>query len=421
MKKFFTLFALLSVALSASADYYEPSVSEGETCVFYQVENHNYYRIYVWDGDGNNPTKYAGNWPGTTMEYMGTNANGKNIYKWTTNTNIPSTAKVLFTVDSEQDPNNNKTADLKFVNKGYYVDGNLLQVIGDTGYDVYFDNSNTGWNSDNVRVYAWADGNLSVGWPGITKQSIENNVIKFHIGANIYNDILFNDGGNVNKTADFTLTNGMTYTNNITLVEGQNFTYQSTVTASKAHYERTIALNEWGTLCLPFQIKGSNEYVTFYELSSVSSEAMTFAPITTTPIPAGTPMLFKRISGDGSNLWIEETKVEIDPTPNPVTKDGWTTNGTFTKLENQSNVYIVYGTQIHKGTSGITINPYRAWFTNTSASGAPLRIEEAGTEGLQYVEQEDGTVKAYFDLQGRKLDGARKGLVIENGKIIMVK
>ena len=394
MKKFTSLFALLALVFSASADVYEPSANGNETCVFYQVENHNYYRIYVWDGDGDNVIKYAGNWPGTKMDYMGTTPNGKNIYKWTTDATLPSTTKVLFTVDSEQDPDNNKTANLKYVNKGYYVDGNLLKVIGDTGYDVYFDNSNSNWS--NVRLYAWADGNLNVGWPGITQESVNNNIFKFHIGANIYQDILFNDGGDDNKTADFTLTDGMTYTHNVTLTEGQNLPYQSasTVTVSKAHYEREIALNVWGTLCLPFQISGSNDYVKFYELSNVSSNALTFAPITEGPIQEGTPVLFKRISGDGSNLWIDETNVKYNSNPKTVTKGGLTMHGTFTTLLDQSNVYIVYNQQVHLGTSGITINPYRAWFTGSLSSGAPLRIEEADAEGLQYVEQEDGTVKA---------------------------
>ena len=250
-----------------------------------------------------------------------------------------------------------------------------------------------------------------------------NNIYKAHIDANVFTKILFNTGENGNtKSEDCSLINDMTYINNVTLVEGEDFPYQSTVIASKAHYERTIGLDVWGTLCLPFPISGSNQYVTFYELSGASSTALTFAPIADSPIPAGTPMLFKRISGDGSNLWIEETNVEIDPTPNPFSKAGWTMDGTFSALPNQSGIYIIYENQVCFGESEISINPYRAWFTAPSnATGAPLRIEEAGTEGLKYVEQEDGTVKAYYDLQGRKLNGTRKDLVIENGKIIMVK
>ena len=93
--------------------------------------------------------------------------------------------------------------------------------------------------------------------------------------------------------------------------------------------------------------------------------------------------------------------------------------GTF-QQKTLSSIYLIYNDEVHPGTN-ITIPPYRAWFEGSLPTNAPLRIEVADPEGLQFVEQEDGTVKAYYDLQGRKLDGARKGLVIENGKIIMVK
>ena len=85
-------------------------------------------------------------------------------------------------------------------------------------------------------------------------------------------------------------------------------------------------------------------------------------------------------------------------------------------------MYFFSENQFWSGTPA-SIPAYRAWFdadANFGASPAPFRIEEADAEDIQFVEQEDGTVKAYYDLQGRKLN-ERKGLMIENGKIIMVK
>ena len=47
---------------------------------------------------------------------------------------------------------------------------------------------------------------------------------------------------------------------------------------------------------------------------------------------------------------------------------------------------------------------------------AALRISD-DTNGIEFVEQEDGSVKLLFDLQGRQLkDGVRSQMFIENGQ-----
>jgi hypothetical protein len=200
--------------------------------------------------------------------------------------------------------------------------------------------------------------------------------------------------------------------------------------ATSATYARTCA-NQWGTLCLPFEFNADQSGVTFYEMTDVTTGengAITFTPIYG-DIEAGQPVAFKLeddprdFEGASCYLNVESSDengvavVTIAGTSDAV--QGWSMHGTFTNTT-LNNVYVIQANEIHPTGSGLSIKPYRAWFSG-SVSGAPLRIEVADTEGLQFVEQEDGTVKAYYDLQGRKLDSARKGLVIENGKIIMVK
>ena len=206
-------------------------------------------------------------------------------------------------------------------------------------------------------------------------------------------------------------------TNNLDLSSDLPFSTTTSFTASTATYSRSTGNNHWGTLCLPFEIKGTYSGVTFFELSSVSSTAVTFTPISGT-IAAGTPVAFKLT--EPGTLTINESNVDVVAEPQ-TSGTGLTMKGTYQE-KTLSSIYLIYNDEVRPGTN-ITIPPYRAWFEGTipSSTGAPLRIEVADTEGLEFVEQEDGTVKAYFDLQGRKLDGARKGLIIENGKIIMVK
>lgn len=186
--------------------------------------------------------------------------------------------------------------------------------------------------------------------------------------------------------------------------------------------------NVWGTLCLPFDFKPFYAYqfkdVTYYELKSATDEALVFSPIdaSTSWVNAGTPLVFK-LNNSNSDLIVKAWDI-YSLNSQASTSDvieGWKLNGTVEGTTIDAG-WVMQSNEIRKvAENGFPIKPYRAWFTGERPSGAPLRISVDETEGLQFVEQEDGTVKVSYDLQGRKLDDARKGLKIENGKVIMVK
>lgn len=213
------------------------------------------------------------------------------------------------------------------------------------------------------------------------------------------------------------------------VVDGNNFIATEGFTVAEATYHRDLTAY-WGTLCLPFEIK-ENTYqgVTFYTLDNVNldNKVLTFNSISS--VAAGQPVVFKSLNGDVLNITVPNAYVS-STVQTGTAIDGWTLNGTFTQLENYNNSpnywYFFSENKFWRGSTA-NMPAYRAWFTtkdylsDDDANSAPFRISVDDTEGIQFVEQEDGTVKAYYDLQGRKLDSARKGLVIENGKIIMVK
>ena len=187
---------------------------------------------------------------------------------------------------------------------------------------------------------------------------------------------------------------------------------------SSASYTRPSTGYHWGTLCLPFNITNSYNGVTFYQLNSVTETSMKFTPIEGTNIAAGTPVAFKL--DEPGELNIAESNVTVVADPTTAGISNWTMKGTFQR-KTLDGIYYVYNDKYYCGYN-ITVKPYRGWFeTPAPTNGAPFRIEIEEEQSLQFVEQEDGTVVATFDLQGRKLDNARKGLVIENGKIIMIK
>ena len=127
--------------------------------------------VYVWNGKVNPVIKYAGEWNDAInkkLPLVGKNAEGKNVFKWTydgTETSVPT--QIIFL-----DGNGNKiTADVEFVNHGYYVDGAYSttitkahdEVIADPEY-VYFDNASK-W--ENVYCYFYNGTTSSAAWPGV--------------------------------------------------------------------------------------------------------------------------------------------------------------------------------------------------------------------------------------------------------------
>lgn len=127
--------------------------------------------VYVWNNNVKPVIKYAGAWNDAInkkLPLVGKSVSGKNVFKWTydgTETTAP--AQLIFL-----DGNGNKiTADVEFVNHGYYVDGTysttVTKVHEDETFDpeyVYFDNAS---NWENVYCYFYNGKTSSTAWPGV--------------------------------------------------------------------------------------------------------------------------------------------------------------------------------------------------------------------------------------------------------------
>ena len=196
------------------------------------------------------------------------------------------------------------------------------------------------------------------------------------------------------------------------------------VTADAVAYGRAVSY-EWGTLCLPFAVE-SDDNIQLYEMSGASSDALSFEKVASAA--ANTPLVFKatggfliKIPNDGSfgmGFAAANPKVSITPS---VTN--WVVNGSF--IEESIDVsslqaYALSNDQFHRATSKINVKAFRAWFQNNGAAmGAAIRIQE-GTDGIDFVEQEDGSVKLIYDMQGRLLrNGEQQQMYIENGKKVI--
>lgn len=215
-------------------DSYEPTLeSTSELSVFYETDASR-VSIWVWNS-GDNFT--GGSWDSKPMmECKGVNAEGRKIFKWTyegTATSVPT--GVIFITNGQQ------SADLTFVNHGYYVDNVYKYKVGgdenDTfqpstpsddepggDFTAYFVNT-PGWSK--VFCYVWDKNNgnkhYAGSWPGtdITAEKVFTNDEGYDVYKWTYKGsltatptgIIFNNGsgGNGNQTADFVFENGAAY------------------------------------------------------------------------------------------------------------------------------------------------------------------------------------------------------------------
>lgn len=127
--------------------------------------------VYVWNNKVKPVIKYAGEWNDAInkkLPLVGKSVSGKNVFKWTydgTETSAPT--QIIFL-----DGNGNKiTADVEFVNHGYYVDGTYSNTVTKVHEDeivdpeyVYFDNAS---NWENVYCYFYNGKTSSTTWPGV--------------------------------------------------------------------------------------------------------------------------------------------------------------------------------------------------------------------------------------------------------------
>lgn len=192
-----------------------PTMAEGEQAVFFENTANwgSSINAYLWNGE----IKYAGNWPGERCTYL-----GNNIWKWTYTGTDKVSGGLIFNNGSSQ------TADLTYVNGGYYNANGYVKTIEGAGeipdnpnkpnpdtdsytWTFYYDDTN--WSS-NIHTYVWDAGNDNKqylgSWPG--KAMTYNSVLGMWEYSFTTNDqlvnpmVIFNNNAG-QQTADLKLVN----------------------------------------------------------------------------------------------------------------------------------------------------------------------------------------------------------------------
>ena len=150
---------------------YVPALGKADEISCFLETSNTAAAVYVWNNKVKPVIKYAGDWNDAIKKMLplvGKSVSGKNVFKWTydgTETSAPT--QIIFL-----DGNGNKiTADVEFVNHGYYVDGTYSTTVTKVHEDetvdpeyVYFDNASK-W--ENVYCYFYNGTTSSAAWPGV--------------------------------------------------------------------------------------------------------------------------------------------------------------------------------------------------------------------------------------------------------------
>ena len=194
--------------------------------------------------------------------------------------------------------------------------------------------------------------------------------------------------------------------------------------------DRTFASTDrWYTLCVPFAFDKSS-FDKVLELQSITGSGsdinMTFSEAST--IVAGKPYLVKA-KNDRDQL--TATNVTLPGAPvqeSSASNASYTVNfiGTFSQrnlTSADSNAWVVSNNNLYNVDSEVTVGAYRGYFTVSSSVGdvKALSFDFDNETGItETAEKTEGT-ESLFDLSGRRVSKAQKGLYIMNGKKVMVK
>ena len=205
----------------------------------------------------------------------------------------------------------------------------------------------------------------------------------------------------------------------LVLTEGAEFFAPKAFTAKEVSFDRDFATDMVSTFVMPFTFDVP-ESMTVSKLTKVEGTSLTFSPVTTAE--AGVPYLIETTTARPFDAL---TDVEVAATTtSDVTVDGVTHHGSFAKEDVATGTTAYYGWnengEFVKATTG-TLLPFRTYLTTEAALAAPafkvIMDETTGIDAITTTEA-DGAI---YDLSGRRVEKAVKGIYIQNGKKIYVK
>lgn len=192
-------------------------------------------------------------------------------------------------------------------------------------------------------------------------------------------------------------------------------------------FNRSFTTSQKSTVCLPIDLTEEEAASAgkFYTLSSVDGDLLKFTEVSD---PAAyTPYVFVPGSTSPFSELIGEKAIVAVPGTYATEVGGYTFQGTIESgnVPNGAFGYNATDGAFSKATSdAVTIDAFRAYITAPTSARVSLNCvfgDEAETTGIATMKQGQTVSGEQFNLQGMRVSGAYKGLVIRNGKKMLKK
>lgn len=220
-----------------------------------------------------------------------------------------------------------------------------------------------------------------------------------------------------------------------TFIVSENAEYDTTQEGAGAvTLTRTILANTWNTIWLPFSMTESDLKATFGDDVKIAEfsetpnaniagqSTISFNIMETPAISANKPVLLKTSTASNGNYTIEgRTVVAGTPTTNGTNFSFFGTTVASTTIE--SGDYFIASDKLWKSVGQTTIKGTRAYL-KAQASGARIigfSIDGNETTAIENIEQGTITTGKVYNLNGQEVKSAQKGILIQNGRKVVVK
>ena len=211
--------------------------------------------------------------------------------------------------------------------------------------------------------------------------------------------------------------------NKLVLDDAVGYECEAEYTANDVSYSRAMS-NEWGTLCLPFEIQSDQEATCkFYELKEVKETEIVLTEMTGN-IPAGTPVLVRR-NAEGTDISLNATNAAITVAPAAGSSaNGFSLVGRFTASDAlPADNYIISNNKFWRvsdltskeGVTDVKVGPFRAYLQSSGVQNVrmmSLSIGDDTTTAIDVLNAADEGEAEIYDLNGHRLQGLQKGMNI---------
>ncbi len=240
----------------------------------------------------------------------------------------------------------------------------------------------------------------------------------------------------VDTYVQVTYAGGTLETQHVDLTIDEVYSIDEEVGTVSAVTNETIILKRdfvqgWNTICLPFAISGKETIESLFgvgalvfNFKSYTNNVLDFEAIT--EMSAAVPYLIYVPVAITEDIRVNNVTITgLNSTPGTKYNNGITFRGTYEPLENGelNNMYgVTPNNVIAKGNATTTMKGFRAYFDGNLA-GARISIYDETTGITRVYDAADmfGDNDKVYNLKGQRVNNAKKGVYIVNGKQVVVK